>query len=298
MRTGPMTPALKAHILANMAKSKANNSFPLPPIEAESVESTETAEHVQPTLVSGPLSDHQPPLNSQFVEDDISNPLSYTLIPPDVFTGMGESIASQSLENSVLDRLSHLSMLTDVSDPGMDGPPSSQPPDNDFSDGLSYASSLPDDFDVVMDDCLSNNVSDSLSYTSTLSDVFDFGIDDSAPPTTGPWMIIDHFTGEIIVDEEVPPAVSGASSNSAIQVEVVPALGIPALVQTPLPTLLFVDQDERPDWFIKSTNQHLQYTPYYLCLSKVVDLFFTQEARLGYPDKVRKSSLFFCSFVR
>ena len=325
MRTGPMTPALKARILANMAKSKGNNPFALPPIEVESVKYAEAVEPIQSTLISGPSNDHQPPLGSQFVENDISNPSSYTLIPPGVFTGMGDSIAAHSLENNVSDQLSYLSMLPNVLDVGLGGPPSSQPLENgvadrlshlsilpdvlgvgmdgpsphniNFSDSLSYASSHPDDFDVEMEGYLGNDVSDSISYTSTLSDVFDIGMDDSAPPAMGPWTIIDHFTGEIIVDEEVPSAIPGASPDSVIEVEAVPALGTYALVQTPLPKLLFADQDERPDWLIRSTNKHLQYTPYYMCLSKVVDLFFAQEARLGYLVKVSKSA-FVCVSVR
>jgi len=131
------------------------------------------------------------------------------------------------------------------------------------------------------------DISDSLSYTSTLPDVFEVGMDDSASPATGPWMAIDHFTGEMIVGEEVLPVTSAAPSapfDSVIQVEV--TLGVPVLIQTPPPTLLFVDKDERPDWLIRSTNKFLQHVPYYMCLSKVVDLFFVQEARLGYPDKV------------
>jgi hypothetical protein len=147
-------------------------------------------------------------------------------------------------------------------------PPSSQPPEDDDSD--------------------------SLSYTSTLPDVFNIGSDDLAPPATGPWTIIDHFTGEMIVDEEevppVPLATPDAPFDSVIQVQFIPALGVTALVQTPLPTLLFEDTDERPDWLITSTNKFLQHASYYMCLNKVVDLFLTQEARLGYPNKVSELS--------
>ena len=185
--------------------------------------------------------------------------------------------------------------------PGDQDPPlSPQPLETGIQHGLSRMSLLPDDLallpndlDFSMDDCLGsqfpeNNLSDGLSYTSTLPDVFDVGMGDLAQPATRSWMVIDHFTGEIIVDEDVPPAipVPGAPPNSAIQVEVVPALGIPALIQTPLPTLLFSDQDVRPDWLLRSTRDHLQYTPYYMCLGRVVDLFLAQEVRLGYLIKV------------
>ena len=128
---------------------------------------------------------------------------------------------------------------------------------------------------------------DNLSYTSTLPDVFDVDMDDSALPATGPWTVIDHFTGEMIVDEEDPsvtPTVPGSPANTTIQAEVV--LGVAVLIETGRPSLLFVDQDERPDWLIWSANEFLQHVPYYMRLNRVVDLFFAQEARLGYPAKV------------
>lgn len=133
-----------------------------------------------------------------------------------------------------------------------------------------------------------DDMSDALSYCSSLPDVFEVGSDDSAPLATGPWTIIDHFTGEMMVDDdEIPPATPappGPPLDSTIQVEVI--LGNPVLIQTPLPTLLFVDQDVRPNWLLLSTNEFLQHVPYYMCLSRVVDLFFAQEAKLGYPAKV------------
>ena len=58
-----------------------------------------------------------------------------------------------------------------------------------------------------------DDASDSLSYTSTLPDVFEVGSDDSAPPATGPWMAIDHLTGEMIVDEEILPATTHRVHN-------------------------------------------------------------------------------------
>jgi hypothetical protein len=207
-----MTPALKAHILANQT-SKANEiranttQVTVSPIEPESIEPAEPAQPSRSTFIGDPSDDQQLPSSSQPPEDDVS---------------------------------------------------------------------------------------DSLSYTSTIPDVFDVGSDDSAPPATGPWTIIDHFTGEMIVDEEevppVPPATPGAPFDSAIQVQFIPTFGVTALVQTSLPTLLFEDTDERPDWLMISTNKFLQHVPYYMCLNKVVDLFFTQEARLGYPDKVSELS--------
>jgi len=210
MKTGPMTPALKAHVLRGLANktSEANETHAtIPPVEDESVEPTEPTEPSQSTLIGDPRDNQRPP--------------------------------------------------------------SSRPPED--------------------------SVSDSISYTSTLPDVFEVGMDNSAPPATGPWMIIDHFTGEVIADEEedppATPAAPGTPFDSVIQVEV--TLGVPTLIQTPPPTLLFVDKDERPDWLIRSTTQFLQHAPYYMCLSKVVDLFFAQEASLGYPNKV--SEFYFLS---
>jgi hypothetical protein len=261
MRTGPMTPALKARILANMAKPHATTQVTIPPIEAKFVGPAEHAEPILNTLISTPLGELQPHLSSQSLGNYTSDGTSGTSMSPDVFNiGTGDVLNPQSL-------------------------------DNDFSDSFSFTSTLPDAFDFGVGNTLSfeppeSDFSDSISYTSTLPDVFDVEMDDSAPLATGPWMVIDHFTGEVIVDEEVPPTVPGAPSDLVIQVEVVPALGTLALVQTSPPTLLFADQDERPDWLIESARKHLQYMPYYMCLSDVVDLFFTQEARLGYPNKV------------
>lgn len=139
--------------------------------------------------------------------------------------------------------------------------------------------------------CMENpddDMLDAFSFTLTLPEVFKGGNDDSAPLATRPWMIINHFTGKMIVDDEelppIAPIAPGAALNSAIQVKVV--LGTAILAETLLPTLLFMDQDICPDWLIRSTKEFLQYVPYYMCLDKVVDLFFAQEANLSYPAKV------------
>ena len=151
------------------------------------------------------------------------------------------------------------------------------------------ANTLPDDRHTPpSSEFPEGDISDSLSYTSPLPEVFETGTDDLAPLATGPWTIIDHLTGEMIIDEEevpfVPPTAPSILLDSVIQVEVV--MGFKVLVQTSRPTLLFIDQDECPDWLIRSTNEFLLHVPYYMCLSEVVDLFFHQEARLGYPSKV------------
>ena len=120
---------------------------------------------------------------------------------------------------------------------------------------------------------LPEDVPDDASQTSTHPDVSDVDMDDLAPPA-------------VVDDDEGDPTVPTVPSNHKIQVEINPALGIPVLIETPPPALLFEDTDVRPEWLVRSINNCLQYAPYYMCLSKVVDLFLTQEARLGYPTKV------------
>jgi hypothetical protein len=113
--------------------------------------------------------------------------------------------------------------------------------------------------------------------------------DTSATPESHP---TESETSNMSIDEEVPPVVttSNAVCDAVIQLTVNHSLGFSALVETPLPTLLSADQDERPRWLLTSIRNHLRYGPYYACLSKVVDLFLAQEARLGYPVKVSKHS--------
>ena len=123
------------------------------------------------------------------------------------------------------------------------------------------------------------------------------GISDNVSDTSAPPELLDlapSVADYMSVDEETPPTAATPSSvgcDSVIQTTIIPALGVLALVPTSPPALLFVDKDERPNWLLTSINEHLQHVPYYLCLSKVVDLFLTQEARLGYPPKVSKFRL-------
>jgi len=135
----------------------------------------------------------------------------------------------------------------------------------------------------------------SMSYTSTLPDVFDVGMDDSAPPATGPWTIIDHFTGEMIIDDDqsapsapiiptIPVAPIGPSL-AGVEVATTPRLGTTYLVEIP-PILLSEDEDVRPQWLMTAVNAFLRFVPYVGSLGKVVDLYLAQEARLGYPDLV------------
>ena len=109
---------------------------------------------------------------------------------------------------------------------------------------------------------------------------------DSVPRTSAPPDLIDVGMDEPIPDEILP--ATAAACDTVIQTRLIPSLGTSGLVQTLPPALLFVDKDERPDWLMISINEYLQYVPYYTCLGKVVDLFLTQEAWLGYPVKVTK----------
>jgi hypothetical protein len=120
-------------------------------------------------------------------------------------------------------------------------------------------------------------------------------MDDSAPPATGPWMIIDHLTGEVIVDNAQPlpaasavpttPSVTAHPSLAGVKVVATSCFGTPHLTQTP-PTLLSDDEDVRPQWLTTAVDDFLHFVPYIGSLGKVVDLFLTQEARLGYPALV------------
>ena len=141
-----------------------------------------------------------------------------------------------------------------------------------------------------------DGVSDSGSYTSTLPEIFDVGMDDSAPPATGPWMIIDHYTGEIIVDDNQSlPTPNTPVGLPGVEIAIAPQLGTPYLTETP-PALLSEDEDVRPEWLLTAVNSFLRFVPCVGSLGKVIDLYLTQEARLGYPQMVRTLAYFFCSF--
>ena len=123
-------------------------------------------------------------------------------------------------------------------------------------------------------------MTDGVPHTPALPDP-DVGMDDLAPPATGEEL------------HHVITAASCALCNFAIKVEITPSSGDRALIETSRPALLFADKDERPNWLLMSIYNFFQYGSYYMCLSKVVDLFLTQEARLGYLVKVRESQ-FLC----
>lgn len=244
MRTGPMTPALKARIMANppndASKTRATNGTQVitPLIEAESTAPIEAASIVP-------------------IETTSTAPIETASTAP-IETASTTPIEAEPIASIEPAHPSQSALIDDPS--GVHQPPPGS----------------------------EDNSSDSLSYTSTLPDVFEVEMDDSAPLATGPWMMIDHFTGEMVVDDEalppVPPTVPGVSPNSTIPAGEV--MGITVLTQTPPPTLLYADQDVRPNWLIRSTNEFLRYVPYYMCLNEIVDLFFAQEAKLGYQIKV------------
>ena len=147
---------------------------------------------------------------------------------------------------------------------------------------ISTPNHLSDTTTSVPDDCASN----SGSYTSTLPEVFNDMMDDSGPPATGPWVAIDHLTGEMIVDDDDPTGAVPASTQSTLEIGILPCLGIHILTETEPPVLLFEDEDVRPEWLISAVKEFLRYTPYYGHLGKVIDLFLAQEARLRYPNLV------------
>lgn len=115
----------------------------------------------------------------------------------------------------------------------------------------------------------------------------DFSDDDSSTLVPSSPDLTPLATDDMSVDEGVlSTTTSNVECSSAIQLRVIPALGVTTLVQTSLPALFNIDMDERPQWLLTAIHEFLQHGPYYLCLGKVVDLFLTQEARLGYPAKV------------
>jgi hypothetical protein len=159
------------------------------------------------------------------------------------------------------------------------------------------ATSLPDATPIPAPETPDDGASNNGSYTSTLPDVFDVEMDDSAPPATGPWMVIDHFTGKVIDDDNqtAPPqpvlnipttlTIPTGPSLAGVEVAVTPHLGTAYLVETP-PSLLSEDEDVRPQWLITAVNRFLRFVPYVGSLGKVVDLYLAQEAKLGYPNLV------------
>lgn len=129
----------------------------------------------------------------------------------------------------------------------------------------------------------SDFTSESGSYTSNIPDIFETGMDDLEPLATGPWMAMGHLTSEVIVvDHESTAAVPPVAHTGMF-----PRLGVNTLTETAPPALLFNDQDVRPDWLLSAVKEFLRYIPYYGNLSKVIDQFLLQEARLGYPGLVR-----------
>ena len=113
-------------------------------------------------------------------------------------------------------------------------------------------------------------------------------MDDSESVVSGPWVAIDHFTGEIISDDDFAIPVP-ANYQTGMEIGILPRLGIHTLTETEPPALLTVDQDVRPDWLTGAVKIFLWYMPYYGGLGKVIDQFLAQEARLRHPAVV------FCS---
>lgn len=129
-----------------------------------------------------------------------------------------------------------------------------------------------------------DSTSEGGSYTS-IPNSLDMDIDYSDFAASGPWVAMEHFAGEIIVNNDSTIAAP-ASGQTGMEIRMLPRLSTNALAETEPPTLLFNDEDVRPDWLISAIKEFLRYTPYYGCLGKVIDQFLLQEARLGYPIQV------------
>ena len=146
------------------------------------------------------------------------------------------------------------------------------------------ANQLTDTTTPVPDD----NASDGGSYTSTLPDVFNIDMDGPEPLVVGPWVAINHLTSEIIAGDD-DPTVPNPTPQTGIETRILPCLGIHTITESEPPTLLFEDEDVRPEWLTLAVKEFLQYTPYYGQLGKVIDPFLAQEARLRYPNLVGHS---------
>lgn len=115
-------------------------------------------------------------------------------------------------------------------------------------------------------------------------------------------MIIDHLTGEIIIDDDQSttpaptPTVPTGLSLPGVEVAITPHLGTAYLIETP-PTLLSEDEDVRPQWLLTAVNSFLRFVPSVGSLGKVIDLYLAQEARLGYPELVRTVAVSFVTSV-
>ena len=82
------------------------------------------------------------------------------------------------------------------------------------------------------------------------------------------------------------PTTPIPTPQTGMETRIVPCLGIRAIAEMEPPTLLFEDKDMRPEWLTLAVKEFLWYTPYYGQLGKVINLFLTQEARLGYQNLV------------
>lgn len=132
-------------------------------------------------------------------------------------------------------------------------------------------------------------------YTSTPTDFFDADYVDvdmsDMDLATDPWEVMEHPTGDIIIDGDSSLS-SSAAGQMSMDVGILPRLGTLTLIETEPPTLLFKDEDVRPDWLMSAVKEFLRYTPYYGGLGQLIDLFLRQEARLGYPNLVLLLSFF------
>ena len=102
-----------------------------------------------------------------------------------------------------------------------------------------------------------DSASDSGSHTSTLPEIFNVGMDNSGAPATSPWIAINHLTGEMIIDDDEPTGATPANAQAALETRILPQLGIHILTKTELPTLLFEDEEVHPEWLISAVKEFL-----------------------------------------
>ena len=71
-------------------------------------------------------------------------------------------------------------------------------------------------------------------------------MDGLEPLTVGLWVAIDHLTSEIIAGGD-DPTTPIPTPQTGMETRIVPHLGICAIAETEPPTLLFEDEDMRPE---------------------------------------------------
>lgn len=119
---------------------------------------------------------------------------------------------------------------------------------------------------------------------SDVNDV-EMALDDHVARAESEPMVTDPADTTVSNKNQTAPtrALPSIPSSTGVQVATNAQLGLKYLVEAP-PKLLSKDEDVRPEWLMKTIKIFFhRFVPYFGSLGKVVDLFLTQEARLGYP---------------